>query len=167
MKAEHINPFIMSVRELFESMLECDVKIGPPAIAVDDKGPPDIIGVIGLSGTAQGTVALKLPVQTALKIIGRMVGTDFKSVDSSIIDGIGELVNIIAGNAKAKFTGHKISVSLPTVVRGNICTLNNLENTVYLAVPFETELGGFSLLLTFRTVGRTKKEAIHAGVNSR
>ncbi len=166
MKAEYINPFIMSATELFESMLDCPVKMGAPGIAADDGGTPDIIGVIGLSGTAQGTVALKLPVKTALKIVGRMVGMDFKSVDSSIIDGIGELVNIIAGNAKGKFTGHKIMVSLPTVVRGSICTLNNLGNTVFLAVPFESELGGFSLLVTFKPAGVIEKEAAHAGSSS-
>jgi chemotaxis protein CheX len=166
MKAEYINPFIISVTELFESMLDCPVTMGAPGIAEDDKGTPDIIGVIGLSGSAQGTVALRLPVKTALKLVGKMVGSDFKSVDSSIIDGIGELVNIIAGNAKGKFIGHKISVSLPTVVRGSICTLNNLGNAVFLSVPFESELGDFSLLVTFRPAGILQKEAAHAGSNS-
>jgi len=166
MKAEYINPFIISVTELFESMLECTVKMGTPGIAAHDDGVPDIIGVIGLSGTAQGTVALKLPVKTALKVVGQMVGTKFKSVDSSIIDGIGELVNIIAGNAKGRFEGHKISVSLPTVVRGNIYTLNNIENAIYLSVPFESKLGNFSLLVTFKPNEIMEKEAVHADSHS-
>jgi chemotaxis protein CheX len=166
MKAEYINPFIVSVTELFESMLECTVQMGTPGIATEDDGVPDIIAVIGLSGTAQGTVALKLPIKTALKVVGRMVGSKFKTVDSSIIDGIGELVNIIAGNAKGRFEGHKITVSLPTVVRGSIYTLNNLENAIYLSVPFESELGNFSLLVTFKPAVMVEKEAIHADFNS-
>ncbi len=36
MKAEYINPFILSVTGLFESMLDCSVKMGTPGIAVDD-----------------------------------------------------------------------------------------------------------------------------------
>ena len=82
-KAEYINPFIMSVTELFESMLDCPVTMGPPGIADNEGGgPPDIIGVIGLSGTAQGTVCLKLPVKTALKIVGKMIGYFSKQTTS-------------------------------------------------------------------------------------
>lgn len=166
MKAENINPFIESVGDVFSNMLDCSVEMGNPAVAgEDDKATPDIIGVIGLSGTAQGIVALKLPVKTALAIVGKMVGTDFKGVDSSIIDGVGELVNIVAGSAKARFKGHAISLSLPTVVRGSIYKLNNLSNTVWLTVPFKSPLGEFSLSVCFKPAVVKEKEAIHASAS--
>nr|MBN2278476.1 chemotaxis protein CheX [candidate division Zixibacteria bacterium] len=168
MKAENINPFITAVNELFENMLDCKLKMNKPGLVVQENGTPDIIGVIGMSGTAQGIVALRLPVRTALAMVGRMVGMEFRGVDSSIIDGVGELVNIIAGSAKGKFDGHAINLSLPTVVRGNICQLSNLQNAVFLDVPFESELGNFSLMVTFKpAVVPEKKEAIHAGIGSR
>ncbi len=167
MKAENINPFIESVTEVFENMLDCKVKMGNPGIAEEEQSTPDIIGVIGLSGTAQGIVALKLPVKTALAAVGKLAGTSFKSVDSSIIDGVGEIVNIITGNAKSKFAGHAINISLPTVVRGSIHNVSNMDNTVFLAVPFDSDLGSFSLLVTFRPAVVPEKEAAHAGVNSR
>jgi chemotaxis protein CheX len=166
MKAENINPFIESVTETFEQMLDVKASMGKPELSVTDSGTPDVIGVIGLSGTAQGIVALTLPVQTALKVVSKMVGTEFRSIDSSIIDGVGELINIIAGNAKAKYQGHKISISLPTVVRGSIHKMSKMENTVFLMVPFESELGAFSLMVTFRPMVSTEKEATHASVNS-
>jgi chemotaxis protein CheX len=167
MKADYINPFIESVTEVFSNMLECGVEIGEPSITAEEKGTPDIIGVIGLSGTAQGVVALKFPVKTALTVIGKMIGTEFKGVDSSIIDGVGELVNIVAGSAKAKFPGHSISLSLPTVVRGSIYKLNNLGNTVWLTVPFSSALGEFSVSVCFKPVAVPEKEAIHAGLSRR
>jgi chemotaxis protein CheX len=161
MKAENINPFIESVADVFTSMLDCAVETGDPAITVDEHGAPDIIGVIGLSGTAQGIVALRLPVKTALNMVGRMVGTEFRTVDSSIIDGVGELVNIVAGAAKAKFSGHSISLSLPSVMRGSIY---NLSNAVWLTVPFRSPLGDFSLSVCLKPVTAKEKEAVHAGV---
>ena len=167
MRAENINPFIESVAETFESMLECSFEAGDPVLNEDAEGTPDIIGVIGLSGTAQGIVALKLPVKTALAVIGKMIGVEIRGIDSSIIDGVGELVNIIAGNAKAKFEGHAISLSLPTVVRGSIYKLTNLSNTVWLTVPFESPLGEFSLSVCFKQAVQQEKEAVHASVNSR
>ncbi|SYZ74389.1 putative chemotaxis protein CheX [Candidatus Zixiibacteriota bacterium] len=167
MKAENINPFIESVSEVFQNMLDSKVETGTPTVDIDDKGAPDIIGVIGLSGTAQGIVALRLPVKTALSVIGKMVGTEFRGVDSSIIDGVGELVNIVAGNAKAKFRGHSISLSLPTVVRGSIYKLNNLSNTVWLTVPFDSAYGAFSVSVCFKPAVVSEKEAEHASAYSR
>jgi chemotaxis protein CheX len=168
MKAENINPFVESVAETFENMLDCPVVTKKPIMDKDENGSPDIIGLIGLSGTAQGIVALRLPVKTALAVISRMVGVEFRGVDSSIIDGVGELVNIIAGNAKAKFQGHAIALSLPTVVRGSIYRLTNLGDTVWLTIPFESSLGEFSLSVCFKAGEQSsKKEAIHASANSR
>lgn len=167
MKADNINPFIESVAETFENMLECSVETAGPVLSEDSEGSPDIIGVIGLSGTAQGIVALKLPVKTALTVIGKMIGVEIRGIDSSIIDGVGELVNIIAGNAKAKFKGHAISLSLPTVVRGSIYKLTNLSNTVWLTVPFKSALGNFSLSVCFKQAVQAEKEAVHASTDSR
>ncbi len=165
MKAENINPFILSVTETFEHMLDCRLESGAPTCVPEDSNQPDIIGVIGLSGTAQGIVALKLPVNTALAVVGKMIGAELRSVDSSIIDGVGELVNIIAGNAKVKFAGHSISLSLPTVVRGGIYKLNNLSNTVWLTVPFKSELGEFAVSVCFKAEVSSQKEATHASVS--
>jgi chemotaxis protein CheX len=168
MKAENINPFIESVEETFENMLDCAVESQNPILDEEAQGAPDIIGVVGLSGTAQGIVALKLPVKTALAAVGKMVGMEFRGVDSSIIDGVGELVNIIAGNAKAKFRGQSISLSLPTVVRGSIYRISNLNNAVWLTVPFKSALGEFSLSVSFKAGEPSPtKEASHASAHSR
>jgi len=161
MKAEYINPFIESVTELFENMLECSVEMGSAGLATQRQGPPDIIGVIGLSGTAKGSVVLRFPLETALAVVGKMVNERFKGVDSSIIDGVGELVNIIAGNAKSRLKGHSISLSLPTVVRGDLCHLSNLQNIVWLALPFSSSLGDFSLAVNIQPSPVADKETIH------
>ncbi len=167
MKVENINPFIESVMETFDSMLNCRVKVGKPAVTKDDEDADDIIGVIGLTGTARGIVAIRLPIKTAVTSIGRLVGVEFKEIDSSIIDGVGEMINIIAGNAKVKFEGQKISLSLPTVVRGNMYKLNNLTGAVFLTLPFSSELGDFDLLVSFKSSDEAvgKKEEAHAGAH--
>jgi chemotaxis protein CheX len=167
MKAQHINPFIDSVSELFESMLDCPAHAGKIGLS-DDKQEDDpyIIGLIGLSGTAKGIISIKLPEETARKVIGRMVGMEFDEVDSTVIDGVGELVNIIAGNAKSKFEGHSISLSLPSVVRGNLYKLQNIGKMVWLSLPFESELGNFFIEISFKSVVDWEKEVIDASAGS-
>lgn len=166
MKAEYINPFIESVSMVFENMLDCGVELGSVSIAETPNEAPDIIGVIGLSGEARGSVVLRFPVRTALNVISKMVDDDFKSVDSSVIDGVGELVNIIAGNAKTKLDCN-LSLSLPSVMRGDLCRLNNLKNVVWLELPFSSVLGDFSLAVNLQPspilIKETKNESAVGG----
>jgi len=151
MKAEYINPFIESVYNLFEMMLGCSVERGEPGLSKGDANPRDITALIGLSGTVKGTVALGFPVETALKMVSRLLGMEIKTVDETIIDGVGELVNIVAGGAKAKFSefhGPPINLSIPTIVRGSNYTVNYPSGSTWLEIPFESDLGDFNLRVT-------------------
>jgi chemotaxis protein CheX len=158
-----INPFIETIHEIFDSMLGTNVKVGVAKQSVSGIHPPDIIGVIGLSGSAQGMVALRFPDKSALTIIGQMVGTHFDQVDSAIVDGVGELVNMVAGSAKGRFRGHNMSVSLPTVVRGDICRLSNMADALWIEVPLESILGNFWLIVSLKQSANTPQEAASEG----
>jgi chemotaxis protein CheX len=160
-----IIPFVEAIHEFFESMLGCKVQEGKPAPAHMSAPTSDLIGVIGLSGTAQGIVAMRLSEPTALAIISRMVGSPFHEVDSAIIDGVGELVNIIAGSAKGKFMGHNISISLPIVVRGDICKLTNIRDAIWVEVPYVSSLGKFSMIVSLKMSELKLQEATHEGVS--
>jgi chemotaxis protein CheX len=153
-----INPFIESIYEIFENMLGCQAQLGKPSRADLSPHSPDYIGVIGLTGTAQGIVALRLPEKTAIAVISRMAGFDFTKVDNSVIDGIGELVNMTAGSAKGKFHGHSISVSLPTVAQGGLCKLSNVKDSVWMEIPFESDLGAFSLIVNLKNSVEARQE---------
>ena len=163
----NINPFIEAVQEAFERMVGCSVTRLDESPAPQQLHFPDLIGVIGLSGTAQGVVAIRFPVATALGVISNMAGVTFEKVDGAVIDGIGEIVNIVAGSAKGRFKGHSISISLPTVVSGDICRLTSSKDTVWVEVPFECKLGTFSLVLTLKQVAANRQEVAGEGVNSR
>ncbi|MFH2035219.1 MAG: chemotaxis protein CheX [Candidatus Zixiibacteriota bacterium] len=164
MKAEHINLFMYSVVETFKQMLGCEVKHGKPIPATYNDDIASLIGLIGLSGTAKGIIAIKLPPETAMNIVGAFVGTKFTNVDSTVIDGVGELVNIIAGSTKSKMIGQKISISLPTVLKGSMQKLTTPEVT-YMAIPFFSHLGNFEVYIGFSSIQQNKKEALHEGVN--
>lgn len=151
MKVEYINPFIESVYDLFGTMLSAKVKRGDIGVGSGEGNPRDLMAMIGLSGPARGMVALAFPVDTALTMVNRLLGTETRVVDDSVSDAMAELVNIVAGGAKAKFPidGPPIDLSLPTVVRGNSYNIDYPTGSVWLEVPFESELGGFLLRVTF------------------
>lgn len=153
MKVEYINPFIESVYELFSTMLSSEAKRGTVGVSRKAPNPRDIMALIGLSGPARGMVALAFPLPTALNMVNRLLGTDTKVIDDTVSDAVAELVNIVAGGAKAKFPLEEgvapIDLSLPTVVRGSNYNVDYPSQSIWLEVPFESDLGHFSLRVTF------------------
>jgi len=152
-KVDYINPFIESVHELFSTMLSATATRGEIGVSREGPNPKDIMALIGLSGHARGMVSISFPLKTALAMVNQLLGTDTRVIDDTVSDGIAELVNIVAGGAKAKFTLEEgqepIDLSLPTVVRGNSFNVDYPSGSVWLEVPFDSTLGDFSLRVTF------------------
>jgi len=152
MKIEYINPFIESIHNLFATMLKSKVEQGEIGVARTDSTPYEITALIGLSGLARGTVALSFPSETAIAMVGRLLGVESSEMDETVTDGVGEIVNIVAGSAKSKFKtkdGSPIDLSLPNVVRGRDYKIEYPSQAVWLEVPFISELGDFNLRVTF------------------
>ena len=152
MKIEYINPFIESVHNLFNMMFNCNVERGEIGVAKDSSVAHELTALIGLSGPARGTIALSFPAETAIAMVGKMVGIEASELDETVTDGIGEIVNIVAGSAKSKFViggGIPIDLSLPNVVSGKDYRIEYPSQTTWLEVPFDSDLGIFSLRVTF------------------
>ena len=168
MKVEYINPFIESVYDLYTTMLSAEAKRGDIGLA-GEANPRDIMALIGLSGKARGMVALSFPVDTALNMVNRLLGTEIRLVDDTVSDAIAEMVNIVAGGAKAKVNiggGPPLDLSLPTVVRGNSYNVDYPSGSVWLEVPFESDLGSFHLRVTFERPEETGARGTAAAVQA-
>jgi chemotaxis protein CheX len=150
-KAEHINPFIKATMETFTSMV--NLKVSPGKVRL--KGPDglryDVTGIIGLSGGAIGSVAIGFPSDSASAMVRALTGAETASTPS-MVDAIGELANIIAGAAKKELMQYKISISLPTVVMGEMHAINGPVDTPCMIVPFASECGSFDLALSFKSL---------------
>jgi len=79
----------------------------------------DISGIIGLSGQLSGAVSLSMKDNIAFQITKTLTGTDHNSFDADVIDAIGEIINIIAGNIKREFQeSFRTAISLPSIIQG-------------------------------------------------
>jgi len=157
MQAEHINPFLRAVSNTFTTMFDCEARRG--AISLGESGARfyPISGVIGLSGKAVGTVVVNLSEEVALKAASAMLMTEFTEVDDDVIDAVGEMANLIAGQAKAELEEYDLSVSLPSVITGEGHELRFPSATKPIVVDFDTDFGPMRL-----EVGL---EPIHESVN--
>lgn len=152
MKAELVNPFIESIQDIFSTMLSSEAKRGPVGLSDSNSGKGDLVALIGISGRATGTCALSLPATTALNMIGQLMGSEYDSINDEVTDGVAEMVNMLAGGAKAKMNsnGEKpMELSLPTVVSGENYKVKYPTKTIWLEVPFDSSLGPFIVRITF------------------
>lgn len=112
-----INPFIMSARCVFETMLQMPLEVGQPAPGSAADAPYEVVAVIRFSGDIEGEAVLAMPQAIARRIVTLLVGAEVTSRED-LSDGVGELVDMIAGGAKAQFEGERVEMSCPSVVIG-------------------------------------------------
>jgi chemotaxis protein CheX len=151
MNVAFVNPFITSTITTFKTMLSVDITPGKPMLKHEGEPVYDISGMIGLSGIAQGAIALSFPKAVALKAVSAMLGTEIKIIGPEMTDGIGELVNIIAGNAKQYLSQYQLTISLPNVVVGRNHSITPPSHTPSIVVPFTSIVGEFAMEVSLKT----------------
>jgi CheY-specific phosphatase CheX len=68
---------------------------------------------------ARGVVVLSFYDEMAIGITERLTGKVIRNFTDDVVDAVGELVNIIAGNAKAGLEDYKLMISLPSIIQGS------------------------------------------------
>ncbi|MEQ8848447.1 chemotaxis protein CheX [Botrimarina sp.] len=152
MKVEHINPFLKAVTNTFATMLAADAHRGDLSLGDPRQRQYPISGLIGLSGKASGMVVINLSTEVALKAASQMLMEDINEVNDDVLDAVGELANVIAGQAKTDLAQYDLNVSLPNVVTGEGHEIRFPSSTPPLAVPFKTDFGPLRLEVGFETV---------------
>ncbi|MBI5864421.1 MAG: chemotaxis protein CheX [Planctomycetes bacterium] len=154
MNVKYINPFIESLCSVFQTMLSVSPrrdKIRVPNAPENLENTGRVLtSIVGISGAASGVVALRFPVDTALKLTERFLGANFSDVNNENIDAISELANMVAGSAKAKFELDPApQLSLPSVIEGRGYRVRYPAKAAWLEVPFSTDAGDFVMEVTF------------------
>ena len=147
MDANMINPFITATRNVLETMAFVTVKAGKPFLKKEDIAKGDVTGVIGITGAANGTIAITFEEACILKIVSNMFGEEMKKLDHEVADAVGELTNMISGQARKELEalGKIFDAAIPSVVSGKGHTITHYTDGPKIAIPFTTESGGFCI----------------------
>jgi chemotaxis protein CheX len=143
MDVRYINPFIRAIKNVFSTMLKIEVNVQKPSLKVDGQSSADVSGVIGFTGDATGCVVLSFSKEVACKAASTFAGMAITLDSPDLVDAIGELANMVAGNAKKDFEGAHISISLPSVIIGHDHIVGQSRMTPRLLIPCKCSLGEF------------------------
>ena len=140
MDVKYINPFVTAVKKLFNTMIEVPFKLGKPSLKKGNVPEYEISGIIGLSGTVTGCVVINLSQNIALQLVSALVCDEVTELDDDCTDAIGEIANIIAGNAKTDFPSEGTTISVPSVVIGKH-KVSYPSGLPIIAIPIITDKG--------------------------
>lgn len=152
MKLEYIDPFVSSTVRVLKTVLQSDICQGEIALLRGHELTGEVSVVIGLSEAPGENVILNMHTGTALGLCGAMNGAPCTALDGAALDAIGELANMVAGNAVSALSeqGFPYSIRPPETV--GLADLPRLtEGLELLQVPVTSEHGLITVNFTIRT----------------
>ena len=117
---QYIQPFIKTCTTVFHEFVNLDTEAKMPYFLEKDAVTEwDISAIIGLTGEARGAVVISMKDDLAMKLTGILTGKMHKVLYDEVVDAVGELINIIAGNVKQELEdAFRLVISLPTIIHG-------------------------------------------------
>ena len=143
MDVRHINPFVQATSHVLSTMLKVTPQMREPHLKDEGARLPALYQVaasIALTGGVTGLFVLALPKPAALSLASALAGEEMKELNADCCDALGELANMIAGNAK-KSLAPNVKISLPAVAHPT--KINYPPNQPVLVIPFDTPAARF------------------------
>ena len=141
MNVEFINPFLASTVNVIRIMTFTDPRPEKPFQRQHENASlGDITGVIGLTGAMNASMALSFSETAILYIVSNMFGEACKEIDIEVQDAVGELTNMICGDARRILAenGLRFEGAIPTVITGR-------KHQIAHTVPGPTIVAPFGL----------------------
>ena len=121
----------------------CGVKVrcvGVSAVPRQDSG--SITGMIGVYGKVSGFLSYNVSEPFVIQAVEGLLQEEFGELTSQVVDGAGELTNIIGGGVKSALAGSKWTfshITVPSVIVGQQFTIAYARGLEFLTVSFENE----------------------------
>lgn len=136
LNVKHINPFLQASLVIFENMAQMKMSVGKPELADLSFAERTFILQVGVTGEMKGQFLITMTVERAKNIASRMMyGMEVLELDEMARSALGELSNMIMGNAATLFSTQNILIDItpPLSLIGNKLVLQ--ANVQALKVP--------------------------------
>jgi chemotaxis protein CheX len=140
MNPNYIKPFVAATKRVFETMIMVPFSLGKPQLKKGTETPHEISSIIGLSGNVTGCVVIGLSSPVAFQLVSGLIGEDVTELNADCTDAIGEIANMIAGNAKTEFPSANNAISVPSVVIGKH-QISYPSGIPIISIPCSTDKG--------------------------
>ncbi|WII72915.1 chemotaxis protein CheX [Bdellovibrio sp. 22V] len=151
-----INAMIKATMTVFQQFGIADVKMEK----VCQKSPQDcmlgeVSSVIDIkSQSFQGYLTISFDKGSYLEVVSTMLMEEQTEITPDNQDAVGEINNIIFGNAKAEITSYGVQMTTPRVVLGANQKVTCPQGSAGMMIPFSTSKGKFFLTVVALPVAK-------------
>ena len=112
--------------------------VGTSTVPMADPGT--VTGMIGIHGNVSGFITVNMAEKVAMSAVGGLLQDQFSQLDAQVIDGVGEMTNIISGGIKKGLANSKWGLShvtVPSVIIGQNYQIAYAGGLNFLNATFE------------------------------
>jgi chemotaxis protein CheX len=112
------------------------------ASTVPLREPGRVTGIIGVLGAVSGFITVNMAELVARSAVAGLLQERFAELTPQVVDGVGEMTNIIGGGIKSGLAGTKWAfshVTVPSVIIGNNYQISHAAGLHYFCAVFEHE----------------------------
>lgn len=139
-------------------MVKVQTEIDRPLVKTATNASYDVSSIIGFSGDVVGTVVVSFQLEAAKKLVAAFAQMELAVDTPDFADALGELANMIAGNAK-KDLNCTANISTPSVIVGTGHHVARLTDVPTLIVPCRTPVGDFAVEVSIKQINRNAAAA--------
>ncbi len=140
-----INPELLNaiVGSVESALTMCGVTVscvGMSHVPISEVG--NLTGMIGVHGDVSGFVNLNMSERFAVRAVEGLLDTQYGKLTSQVVDGAGEITNLVVGGIKSALGGSEWSfsrITVPSVLVGNGYSVSYAKGLEFLCVTFEAE----------------------------
>lgn len=136
-----------STKHVLHSMCSIDVEATEILDTQCEFNRYAINGLIAFSGSVQATIVVSVEMPLLAAMAERMLGISLTSIDADAVDLVGELANMIGGNAKERLGIHGVILGLPTTSIGEECVVALASNLMMTRLRFNCETGSLCITI--------------------
>ena len=141
-----------SADKVFKSMFAMEVNSDGFERKAALEAGNEVLSIIGIRGQWKGSFMLVCDPDSACKLVSTMLGSDIPDLNNEVLDGIGELANIVMGNLKDALEegGKDVAMTPPTVIHGDNMIVRSRAKQEWLVVPFTTYNSRFEVRMIIK-----------------
>lgn len=150
-----INAVIAATLKVLGQFQMNEIKMGTPEIkSTQDPMAGEISSVLAIvSKNFQGQLSISFDKGSFLELVSSMLCEEQTEITPDNQDAVGEINNIIYGNAKPDLAQFGVAMSIPKVVLGANQVLPCPAGSAAMRVPFKTAKGSFYIEIFAHPVG--------------
>ena len=135
--------FISAATTVTFTMAQLIVTPGKFFVKHDHMSQGDITAVMDVTGQKTGTIAVSFSRAAAVELAKGMLGDGVQNLEKDMRDAVGEVTNMISGQARAAMAddGVVLRTTTPTILKGKEVEIAYAADAPIIAIPFTTRAG--------------------------